>query len=184
MPLKREKREEKFVKPSTFEIFDGGNKESLASPAARKEHHLGEFGERRRTVAYPLISARSTRTPSAILVALRGVTSWTAWGPYESVTPVATMPKGSHGASYARPGERETGGKIKERVREREKERGRNLRRTSRGRTGREGEMEKGRNIRGGTKTTGIQGQPASFLRDVLTLERTALRPPLSLFLS
>ena len=62
------------------------------------------------------VSAHSDidRTPSAILVALRGVTSWTAWGPYASVTPVATMPKGSHGASYARSGETETSGKIEE----------------------------------------------------------------------
>lgn len=77
------------------EIFDSGNKGSLASPAARKEHHLGEFGE----ATDGSVSAHSgaDRMPSAILVALRGVTSWTAWGPYESVTPVATMPKGSHG---------------------------------------------------------------------------------------
>lgn len=45
--------------------------------------------------------------PSGVLVALRASASWTAWGPYESVTPVVTTPKGSHGANYARERERE-----------------------------------------------------------------------------
>lgn len=35
-------------------------------------------------------------------MALRASASWTAWGLYESVTPVVTTPKGSHGANYAR----------------------------------------------------------------------------------
>lgn len=91
------------------------------------------------------------------------------------------MPKGSHGASYARPGERETSGKIKERERNRErgKEGGeRNRRRTSRGRDeGEGGEKERAKYPRGGPKRQGSRGEPASFLRDVLTLERTALRP-------
>lgn len=50
---------------------------------------------------------------------------------------------------------------------------------TERGGGGRrERKRKKGRNIRRGrAETTGIQGEPASFLHDVLTLERTALRP-------
>lgn len=91
------------------------------------------------------------------------------------------MPKGSHGASYARPGERETSGKIKERERNREregrkegKEPAEDITREGRGRRGRE---RKGEISEGGPKRQGSRGEPASFLRDVLTLERTALRP-------
>lgn len=58
-------------------------------------------------------------------MALRASASWTAWGPYESVTPVVTTPKGSHGANYAREREREREKRKEAAVKRKNKEKGR-----------------------------------------------------------
>lgn len=137
-----------------------------------REHHLGESLEKRRTVAYPLVLAWSYALGSP-----RGsssVTSWTAWGPYASVTPVATTPKGSHGASYARPGERETEAERSGKIKKDGVGKG-NRENVSRKREeGDRREEEKGRNIRGRPKGQ-RSGEPASS-RSIKVWKSVALR--------
>lgn len=93
-------------------------------------------------------------------MALRASASWTAWGPYESVTPVVTTPKGSHGANYARARGKE---KRREALKRKNKEKGRGVRTT--GRRGRYREQDvsreekEERNVRGRpNERTEIQG--------------------------
>lgn len=143
------------------QVSDSGNKGSQASSAGRREreHHLGgEFREETDSSISARFGVRSYALGSP-----RGsssVTSRTAWGPYASVTPVATTPKGSHGASYARPGERETEAEGSGKIKKDGVGKG-NRENISRETTGDGREEEKGRNIRGRPKGQ-RSGEPAS----------------------
>lgn len=98
------------------------------------------------------------------------------------------MPKGSHGASYARPGERETSGKIKERAEkereEREKGEGACGGRHEGGMMGRgQGEgKERAKYLRGGPKRQGSRGGGTGiFSSRCIDARKNGVKAPLAL---
>jgi len=93
------------------------------------------------------------------------------------------MPKGSHGASYARPGERETNGKIKERVkrkrRKRRKEPAEDV-----AREGQEGEGEGGERTKylRGNRNDRDPGRTGIFSLRCIDARKNGVKAPLSPF--
>lgn len=172
---KREVVRTSMSKYSTAEIKDRWH------PRRRERSIISASLEKRRTVAYPLIPARSYAlgnprgSPWRHFVGRLGALRERNTGSYHAKRVPWCELRGTGRKRDKRKNKRKSG--IK---REREKERkegegtcgGRR-----KGETGGRGRWRKGEISEGGTKTTGIQGEPASFLRDVLTLERTALRP-------